>query len=274
MNITEKCLKCLQIQDWNELNLILSDEKNCLELRDDPIFSIFENNLVEEIKNIDNSKNDSASIVLARIFQLNQKNKTLVLSSSCIKKIAEYLFEKFPSEEYAKHLEGNKKANEYLINKESQIDRVIEKTILSANLDIKIGKNDRLNFSKSIFNSPPEYELYKASLKIFPDKIIYPNVALSTIINFKVNKFLDSKHQTFFLKSTLDLCVVNKETFIPELFIELDSSWHDKPKQIEKDKMKDYIFEMAGLKLIRLRKKQNKKMLEIFELYLKTMESI
>ena len=42
MKITERCLKCLQTQDWNELNSILSDEKNCLNLGNDPIFSIFE----------------------------------------------------------------------------------------------------------------------------------------------------------------------------------------------------------------------------------------
>jgi very-short-patch-repair endonuclease len=56
---------------------------------------------------------------------------------------------------------------------------------------------------------------------------------------------------------------------MPIFFIELDSSWHDEPKQVEKDRMKDEIFEKAGMALHRLRKKENKNMEEIFELYIK-----
>ncbi|MFM7023632.1 MAG: hypothetical protein ACKOXB_11715 [Flavobacteriales bacterium] len=52
--------------------------------------------------------------------------------------------------------------------------------------------------------------------------------------------------------------------------MELDSSWHDKPKSVENDKMKDEIFQKAGLKLHRLRKKESKEMLDIFELFIKT----
>ena len=75
--------------------------------------------------------------------------------------------------------------------------------------------------------------------------------------------------KSFFFKSTLDLCIVDSNTFKPKFFIELDSSWHDKPKQIENDRMKNEIFEKAGMELHRLRKKENKSMDEIFELYIK-----
>jgi hypothetical protein len=102
-----------------------------------------------------------------------------------------------------------------------------------------------------------------------PDKILLPNTALSTVISSKVCDFLDRKTSSFFYKSTLDLCVVNLNTYRPELFIELDSSWHDKPKNFENDQMKNKIFQKAGLKLYRLRKKENKRMIEIFELFIR-----
>jgi very-short-patch-repair endonuclease len=78
------------------------------------------------------------------------------------------------------------------------------------------------------------------------------------------------KTKTFFQYSTLDLCIVDSKTFKPKFFIELDSSWHDTPKQIENDKMKDEIFHEAGIKLHRLRKKHNTSMQEVFELYINT----
>jgi hypothetical protein len=78
---------------------------------------------------------------------------------------------------------------------------------------------------------------------------------------------------TFFFKSTLDLCIVNPITFIPEIFIELDSkTWHDKPENQEKDLMKDKIFRIAGIELHRIRKKENLEMNEIFKLFLRELK--
>ncbi|MFW6351313.1 MAG: DUF2726 domain-containing protein, partial [Bacteroidota bacterium] len=146
----------------------------------------------------------------------------------------------------------------------------IDKNRISANLNIKIGKNGLLKFDKEIFNdSPQEKELFLAAKKILPNSILLPNTALSTIISPKVCEFLNKNTIDFFYKSTLDLCVINSKSYMPEIFIELDSSWHDKPKQIEKDKMKDEIFKTAGLVLERLKKIENKDMTEIFELYIK-----
>ena len=45
----------------------------------------------------------------------------------------------------------------------------------------------------------------------------------------------------------------------PIYFFELDSVWHDEEDAKEKDKMKDNIFSAAGLKLFRIRDKQNQK---------------
>lgn len=89
MNITENCLHFLQEKKWLELNKLLSDKQNCLELASDPIFSIFENNLVDEIKRFENENPENLSTVLARILQLKLSKKSLssIFSSlfwSCI----------------------------------------------------------------------------------------------------------------------------------------------------------------------------------------------
>lgn len=273
MNITENCLKYLQTKEWLELNKLLSDENNCKELATDPVFSIFEANLINEIKRYENDGDVNLSTVLVRIFQLNQNSEILKLSKNCILELAEYLFNKHPSEQYAKFLTKNKKAQEFLKNKDIERTEKIEKVILASNLNVNIGKTGGLDFSKTIFNSPQEKELFLASKRILNNEIILPNIALSSIINSKIIKLLDNKTKIFFFKSTLDLCIVDSKNFKPKFFIELDSSWHDKPKQIENDRMKNEIFEKAGMELHRLRKKDNKSMDEIFELYIKKITS-
>jgi very-short-patch-repair endonuclease len=269
MNITESCLIYLQTKEWLKLNKLLSSENNCKELATDPIFLVFEMNLINEIKRYENNGDENLSTVLARIFQLNQNLKILKLSEDCILELTEYLFQKHPSEQYAKILTTNSHAQEFLKNKDFERTEKIEKTILASNLDVKIGSSGELDFSKSIFNSPQEKELYLASKRILQNELILPNIALSSIINSKVIELLETKTKSFFFQGSLDLCIIDSQTFKPKLFIELDSSWHDNPKQIDNDRMKNEIFEKAGMELHRLRKKENKSMDEIFEIYIK-----
>lgn len=267
--MTENCLIFLQTKEWLKLNELLSDENNCKELASDPIFSIFETNLINEVIRYENDGDENLSTVLARIFQLSQNLNILKLSNSCVIELAEYLFEKHPSEQYAKVLTENIDAQNFLKRKSIERTEKIKETILASYLNIKIGEPGELDFSKSIFNSPQEQELYLASKRILKNEILLPNIALSTIINSKIMEVLEQRAKSFFLKSTLDLCIVDSQTFKPKFFIELDSSWHDIPKQIENDRMKDEIFQKAGMILHRLRKIENKSMDEIFELFMK-----
>ena len=269
LNMTEKCLIFLQSKEWLKLNEFLSDENNCKELASDPIFHIFEMNLISEVKRYENEGDENLYTVLARIFQLYQNSGILKLSKNCVSELATYLFQKNPSECYEKVLTENSEAQNFLKKEKSERIEKIEKTKLASNLNVNIGASGELDFSKSIFNSPQEEELYFATKRVLKNEIVLPNIALSTIINSKIMELLEKRTKSFFLKSTLDLCIVDPKTFKPKFFIELDSSWHDMPKQIENDRMKNEIFEKAGMELHRLRKKENKSMDEIFELYIK-----
>lgn len=270
MNPAEECLKCLQNKDWIRLSIILSDNKNAGELAESPTFSIFENILIDELKRHENDSSEDLHQVATRIFQIHENKESLFnLSQNVLLKIAKYLFDKRPNEKYAKVLKQDLEALQFLKIHKQEIQDRIDNDRISGNLNIKVGIHGKPLFEKEIFNSPQEKELFLAAKKILSSSILLPNTALSTIIDSKVCELLAPSITTFFYKSTLDLCVVNSQTFKPELFIELDSSWHDKPRNIENDKKKDEIFKAAGLKLNRLRKKENVEMIEIFELFIK-----
>lgn len=271
MNVAEKCLQCLSEKNWIELNDILSQEKNCRELSSHPSFAIFEKVLITEIEKYEQQGTDELLIpVVTRIFQVSHVSQSLSLSTDCKEQLVSYLFLRTPNEQYAKLLPNNQDAKRFIQNIELQRNEVVNNAILASSFDIKIGAAGKLDFSKSIFNnSTQEKELYLIAKKLLKRDILLPNTALSTIIDSKITGLLNSKTANYFYKSTLDLCIVHPETFIPKFFIELDSAWHDRPKQIENDKMKDEIFETSGFTLHRLRKTQGRSMLHEFELFLR-----
>jgi hypothetical protein len=185
--------------------------------------------------------------------------------------IAKYLFDKNPQLEYAKSLPNDKKAVKFLREHHNKALLKNEANRVNKSFEINKVQTNSINnsLSRNIFKSPQEEELFLAAKRMLPNYILLPNTALSTIIDVSVCSLLDKDKSSFFWKSTLDLCIVNPISFIPELFIELDSSWHDLPKNQNNDKKKNFIFSQAGLELFRLRKVENRSMIEEFELFIK-----
>jgi very-short-patch-repair endonuclease len=84
---------------------------------------------------------------------------------------------------------------------------------------------------------------------------------------------LTPKEREYFYKSIIDFVVFDQlGGYEPIYFIELDSVWHDLDKIEEKDKTKDRIFSLAGLKLIRIRHMANREIDE--KTYLELIEDI
>jgi hypothetical protein len=115
------------------------------------------------------------------------------------------------------------------------------------------------DFRKSLFNSNQEVEFYLALKRVFDTYQVYPNVALSSVLNFDLIKDrLTSSERDFFLKSSIDFAVLEPfRNYLPIYFFEVDSIWHDTEKQIIKDNIKDKIFSISGQKLYRIRKINN-----------------
>jgi len=125
-----------------------------------------------------------------------------------------------------------------------------------------------------LFKSYEEQKLYLALRQVFDTFLIYPNVAISNVINFEViSEQLTQRERDYFYKSVIDFVVFDQyRGYEPIYFLELDSVWHDLDKVEEKDKLKDRIFSIAGAKLIRIRHKANKEIDE--ETYLELIEGI
>lgn len=113
-----------------------------------------------------------------------------------------------------------------------------------------------IDSSIGIFKSIQEYHFYKAIRDVFQMFLVFPNVALSAVIDFdKIKNELTSQEKTYFFKALVDCVVIDTEdNYKPKKFIELDSPYHDTEVQKEKDAMKDKIMAVAGQKLIRVRR--------------------
>lgn len=109
----------------------------------------------------------------------------------------------------------------------------------------------------TLFKSKQEKEFFEAVRDAFPMYIVYPNVALSSIVNFGLVKDrLSPAERAYFFQATVD-CVVfdyHRELYQPKYFYELDSIYHDNPDRKLKDTYKDNILAAAGQKLYRIRR--------------------
>lgn len=114
----------------------------------------------------------------------------------------------------------------------------------------------KVDSSIGIFKSVQEYHFYKAIRDVFQMFLVFPNVALSAVIDFdKIKNELTSQEKSYFFKALIDCVVIDTEdNYKPKKFIELDSPYHDTGVQKEKDSMKDKIMAIAGQKLIRVRR--------------------
>ncbi len=113
-----------------------------------------------------------------------------------------------------------------------------------------------INHTISLFKSGQEHDFFMAVRDRFPNFMTYPNVALSSLIDFdEIQSVLSSKEKEYFFRAVVDCVVFDQhKEYIPIYFFELDSSTHDNEKQRRRDNMKDHILAAAGQKLYRIRK--------------------
>lgn len=269
--IREKIYNFLVSKNWD---MLLDYEKTQREviLEDEQIKKIYEDYfLAEYIKYIESLNNKLDSLVeLRRLYgQFIQLHKQKIYS------FKEKDFEKF-IEIYLKilnevsdskvaltiakqwnHLEISK----IIISKYDEELSLIVNHNYEEQISVKINIEKSVNnYSINLFKSNQEVEFFKAFIDVFPHYFTYPNVALSCLIDFdKIKDTLSKDEKIFFFTAIVD-CVVFEQVnnnYLPKYFFELDSFYHDNKQQHVKDKMKDNIFSVAGLKLLRIRAKNN-----------------
>jgi hypothetical protein len=109
----------------------------------------------------------------------------------------------------------------------------------------------------TLFKARQEKDFFNAVRDAFPHFTVYPNAALSSVINFDlIRDSLSTAEKDYYFKATID-CVVfdyHAELYLPVFFFELDSPLHDAPEQKRKDEYKDHILAAAGQQLYRIRR--------------------
>ena len=109
--------------------------------------------------------------------------------------------------------------------------------------------------SLSLFKSDQEAAFFHAVRTVFQTYTPYPNVALSSLIDFEaIRDRLSDDERSYFFKGIVDCVLFDPhDDYRPVHFFELDSGHHDAPDQQEKDGYKDRIIAAAGHRLYRVR---------------------
>lgn len=107
---------------------------------------------------------------------------------------------------------------------------------------------------KPIFNSLQEYTIYKLLITLFPNHLVFPNMALQAIFQYeRMQDRLNVEEFRYYLMAHVDVCVTSTANYLPIVAFEIDSSYHDRAEQVERDTKKNHIFQVGGVPLVRLR---------------------
>lgn len=113
-----------------------------------------------------------------------------------------------------------------------------------------------VDYTTNLFKSVQETEFFYALKRTYDSYQIYPNVAISCLLNLQLlEDELTYEEKDYYFKGIVDFVVFDQaEGFKPIHFFELDSVFHDTDQRKKKDSLKDSIFSKAGVNIIRIRK--------------------
>jgi hypothetical protein len=127
---------------------------------------------------------------------------------------------------------------------------------------IKVTENpilDNIDYTINFFKYQDKIDFFLAIKEVFQMYVVYPNVALSCLIDFKkIEDKLSINEKDIFFKTIVD-CVIfdQRKNYKPIKFYQLDSYYHELPEHKIKNSYKDKFFTLAGQKLYRIRKTSN-----------------
>lgn len=153
---------------------------------------------------------------------------------------------------YARHYPSNPVCIDALsrYNVREPVDGVLSKDLRLDRTQPRSGKGATV----PLFKSRQEAIFFLAAQEVFPQNLVYPNVALRTVIDYDaVRSELSARERRFFFVGVLDCVIFESENFRPLYFFEVDSPLHDDAAQRENDGHKDRIVSTAGARLYRIR---------------------
>lgn len=112
---------------------------------------------------------------------------------------------------------------------------------------------DAFDFRKNLCASQQEFAFLRAIRQFFPSLQAYPNQPLRNFIDIeKLKATLPARVRNFAWSAQVDvlLCTADED---PVVGIELDSVHHDGEAAAERDALKNGLFNLAGVPLVRIR---------------------
>lgn len=117
---------------------------------------------------------------------------------------------------------------------------------------------DAFDFRKNLCASNQEREFLQAVRQYFPSMRAYPNLPLRNFIDIdKLEERLPVRVRNYAWAAQVDvlLCTEDED---PVAGIELDSIHHDSEEVAERDQIKNQLFQLAGLRFVRIRPSDEK----------------
>ena len=108
-----------------------------------------------------------------------------------------------------------------------------------------------------LFKSQQEIDFFLAAREVFATYLVYPNVALSSLVNYDhIKDRLSGEERRYFFRGVVDCVIFDQhDGYRPCYFFELDSSLHDTEARHRKDQYKERILALAGQTLYRIRRR-------------------
>lgn len=137
------------------------------------------------------------------------------------------------------------------------MDPIIEELVVKVadpKLEAQVVKASSNKLYKQVFFHGSELDLYRVLCDLFPQSYVFPNMSLQTIIDYeKLKPLVDNETFQYYLMTHVDFAIVNSFSYFPMIAIEKDSDYHNHTDAVRKDNMKNLIFQLSGIPLIRIR---------------------
>ncbi len=273
INMTDKLLQLLKDRDFDQLFSLLKNDRIFNNLTSDPVFkSVFGTYFIDEL--LTSFPGDLKYPTF--LFHAHKSpDYKYVLQAEEFDKILQHLIIKTGEYKYAKELPDFELSKKIISDYNETITREAELGARNAekrkDLDlVELYSQDKDLIKKSIFNSEQEKQFYLASLEVFPEYLVLPNVSLTTLFN---SRFVLDKYPNYFnyyLKANVDFVIVEKQNFVPLYFFELDSAtFHGQEMDTMRDEIKNILITDFGGNLNRITRRLNSQGFNEFRDYLK-----
>ncbi len=119
----------------------------------------------------------------------------------------------------------------------------------------KLKVEEKYPFKKKEFLlNIPERKFFEALLQKIPvNYVVYPQVVLSSVIQYSGDRKLFRQNQTKINKKTLDFVIFEKEYLKPIMAIEYDGSTHDREDRKERDEFVNNALTQVGIKVVHIK---------------------